>query len=146
MMRYLIGEITEVYAKQRSRLLHTIDCPDTNCLIVEFANGVIGSMTATWAYDPGDWSHANVLDITFDQSVLHWTHGGVRVTKDGQTEELTRPDRSIDAVFIEAVRTGNGSLIRSPYTDGVKSLAVSLAANRSGKTGRPEKIKELLMS
>ncbi|MBI4530343.1 MAG: Gfo/Idh/MocA family oxidoreductase [Candidatus Latescibacteria bacterium] len=143
MMRYLIGEITEVYTKQRSRLLRTIDCPDTNCLTFEFASGVIGSMTATWAYDPSDWSHANVLDITFDQSVLHWTYGGVSVTKDGQTAELTRPDRSIDAVFIEAVRTGDGSAIRSPYTDGVKSLAVSLAANRSGKTGRPEKIKEV---
>lgn len=140
MMRYIIGEITGVYAKQRSRLLHEIDCPDTNCLVFEFENGAIGSMTATWAYDPRDWSHANVLDITFDQSILHWTHGKVIVTKDYQTTELTRPDRSIDEVFIEAVRTGDGSAIQSPYSDGVKSLAVSLIANRSGKTGRPEKI------
>ena len=45
----------------------------------------------------------------------------------------------IDPVFIEAVRTGDASAIRSPYLDGLKSLDVTLAMNKSAETGRPEK-------
>ena len=55
-----------------------------------------------------------------------------------ETKELTRPCKSIDAVFIEAVRTKDGSQIRSPYSDAVKSLAISLAANESGMSGAPK--------
>jgi predicted dehydrogenase len=137
MMRYLIGEVAQVQALQARRLLHEIDCPDTHALVVQFENGALGSMTTTWAYDPRDWSHANVLDITFDQALLHWSATGAVITRDGETTEQKKPDRSIDSVFVEAVRSGDRSLIRSPYSDGVKSLAVSLAALQSAEEGRP---------
>jgi hypothetical protein len=42
-----------------------------------------------------------------------------------------------DQVFLEAIRSGDGSRIRSSYADAVKSLAVSLAANESYQTGKP---------
>jgi hypothetical protein len=37
--------------------------------------------------------------------------------------------------FLEAIRTGNRSLIRSDYSDGVRTLAVTLAADESGRMG-----------
>ena len=41
----------------------------------------------------------------------------------------------MDATFIEAVRTGDGSKIRSPYPDAAKSALLSIAANESLATG-----------
>ena len=45
--------------------------------------------------------------------------------------------------FVNAVRTGDRSAIRSPYSDAVRSLAVSLAMNQSARENRPVKIAEL---
>ncbi len=134
MMRYLLGEVTEVLACQASRILHEIDCPDTNVVALKFASGALGSLTTSWAFDPRDWSNANILDILYDANLLHWTGAKVTHTRDAKTTEETRPGQQIDAVFIEAVRTGNRSLIRSDYSDGIKSMAVSLAANESART------------
>ena len=43
-------------------------------------------------------------------------------------------------VFLEAVRTGDASHIRSSWSDAMRSLAVALAMNRSIETGRPEPV------
>ena len=133
MMRYLVGEVAEVTARHASRQLHEIDCPDVHVVVFEFENGALGSLTTTWAYDPSDWSNANVLDILYGQSLLTWTSGRVAITQKGATSERTAEGRGIDEVFVQAVREGNASLIRSPYADGVKSLAVSLAALEAGE-------------
>lgn len=42
-----------------------------------------------------------------------------------------------DRTFIDAVLTGDGSRIRSPYADAVKSLEFTLACNKSMETGQP---------
>ena len=125
-----------MYARQASRVLHEIDCPDVHAIVLEFEGGALGSLTTTWAYDPRDWSHANVLDITFEQSLLHWSAGSAEITAGGVTTEHKRPDRSIDELFVDAVRRGDRSAILSPYADAVKSLAVSLAALQSAAEDR----------
>ncbi|MBD3184134.1 hypothetical protein GF312_17750 [Candidatus Poribacteria bacterium] len=139
MMRYMGGEITEVFALQENRALKETDCPDVNALCVKFASGAIGSLTATWAY-AGDWSNANVLDIMFENSMIHWYPGGIEIKPDPENPPEEKAGQSIDRVFVDAVKSGDGSNIRSPYTDAVKSLAVSLAANRSGKSGKIESV------
>ena len=48
---------------------------------------------------------------------------------------LTRADRSIDAVFLQAVASGAWDEIRSDYADAVTTLAVTLAANASAAAG-----------
>jgi len=45
-----------------------------------------------------------------------------------------------DRTFIEAVISGDRSKIRSPYADAVKTLAFTLACNKSMETGAPVKI------
>jgi predicted dehydrogenase len=141
MMRYLLGDVTEVFAMQASRVLHDIDCPDMNVVAMRFAGGVVGSLTTCWAMDPRDWADANILDILYDDKRMHWTSGKVVHTRNGKTEEENRPGKQIDAVFVEAVRTKDPSLIRSDYSDGVKSMAVSIAANESGRKNAPVIVK-----
>ena len=105
-----------------------------HAVVFEFENGALGSLTTMWAYDPSDWSNANVIDILYGECLLNWTGSRVVVTKNRETTERTAPGPGIDEVFVDAVRKGDGSLIRSPYSDAVKSLAVSLAAVESGQT------------
>jgi len=140
MMRYLIGEVEEVYALQANRILKEIDCPDNNCVTMKFTSGAIGSLTTSWSYDPGDWSHANVLDILYEDQLIHWDGGGLQVKENEQLVTKRAPGPGIDEVFVDAVRRGDGSNILSPYSDAVKSLAISLAANRSGEEGVPVRV------
>lgn len=45
-----------------------------------------------------------------------------------------------DRTFIDAVITGDGSKIRSPYADALKSVEFTLACNKSMETGMPVKL------
>lgn len=140
MMRYLVGEVEEVYAISANRVLKEIDCPDNNCVTMEFANGAVGSLTTSWSYDSGDWSHANVVDLLYEDKLIHWGVGGLGVRENGEVVTKTAPGPSIDEVFVDAIREGSGSKILSPYSDAVKSLAISLAAIQSSETGKPVSI------
>lgn len=137
MLCYLVGEVQSVYALQDRRILTETDCPDVNALALRFENGAVGTFTATWALHGGDWSQANICEITFDDSRLHWTAGRLTVHEAGAPGEEQRPDASIDAAFVDAVRLNDPSLIRSSYDDAVRTLAVTLAADESARTGQP---------
>ena len=45
-----------------------------------------------------------------------------------------------DRTFIDAVLTGDGSKIRSPYSDAYKSVVFTIACNKSMETGLPIKV------
>lgn len=137
MLRYLVGEVRSVYALQDRRILTETDCPDVNALALRFENGAVGTFTATWALHGGDWSQANLCEITFDDSRLRWTAGTLTVHEGGAPREEKRPDASIDAAFVDAVRLNDPSLIRSSYDDAVRTLAVTLAADESARGGQP---------
>jgi predicted dehydrogenase len=139
MLRCLAGEITEVYCASAQQVLKEIDCPDFNVVALKFANGAVGSLTTSWAFGQG-WGHANVIDILFDDAMLNWSQGKLTVSRDGKVEELTQPGPGIDQIFIDAVRTGDRSRIRSPYPDAVRSLAVTLAMNQSARENRPVRV------
>jgi len=49
-----------------------------------------------------------------------------------------------DRTFIDGAISGDGSKIRSPYSDAVKSLAFTLACNKSMDTGLPVNVDDLL--
>ena len=44
---------------------------------------------------------------------------------------------NIDQAFVEAIRRRDQTLIRSSYADGLKTAAVTIAANQSAREGRP---------
>lgn len=142
MMRNLIGEVESVYAMQANRMLKDIDCPDSNSVSLQFTSGAVGSLTAAWAYT-GGWDNANVLDILYEGDLLNWNPARVNVKEDGEWVDKTEPSPSIDEVFVNAVRSDDDSQILSPYTDAVKTLAISLAANLSAEENRLVQISSL---
>ena len=142
MMRNLTGEVDSVYAMQANRTLKEIDCPDSNSVTLQFSSGAIGSLTAAWAY-AGGWENTNVLDILYDGELINWSPGRVSVHEDGNWVDKNEPGPTIDEVFVNAVRNGDNSQILSPYTDAVKSLEISLAANLSAEQNKPIEISSL---
>ncbi|HCK12875.1 TPA: hypothetical protein DHW51_02040 [Candidatus Poribacteria bacterium] len=142
-MRYLLGEVEEVHAMQTSRVLTEIDCPDSNIVSLKFENGAVGSLTTYWAFDNGDWSHTNVIDILYKDQLINWNPSRLRIKENGEYIDKTEASPSIDEVFVKAVRSGDRSQILSPYGDAVKTMAVSIAANQSGRTGKSIKINDL---
>ena len=143
MMRYLGGEVASVYAMQANRFLKETNCPDANSVSLQFESGAVGALTATWAY-AGDWANANIVDVLYEDALLNWNPSRVSVQETGEWTDKTAPSPTIDEVFVEAVRNGDASSILSPYSDAVKTLAISLAANRSAAENRPIALSEIL--
>jgi len=144
MLRYLVGEIDEVYNAAANRVLGNIDCPDVNGLSMRFENGAVGSMATCWHLDPSDWSNANVVDVLFDANTLHFAGGKLSIHPEIEGVDLEpRETPSIDEEFVKAVKNNDFSSIKSPYADGVKSMAVSIAAIQSAETGKAVKVSEV---
>jgi predicted dehydrogenase len=145
MIRYLAGEVTEVYGHEAKMLRGGGDCPDVNCALLKLASGGAVMVSATWGGgDPNDWSQTNQLQLFWDRYRADWNPGSLTVSPEESSDESeageSEPEREIDEVFLEAVRSGDGSAILSPYSDGVMSLAVSVGYEKSAATGRPVKL------
>lgn len=73
--------------------------------------------------------------IKGDGNLARSEHEGfIRYTEEGDAGILC------DRTFIEAVINNDGSKIRSPYSDAIKSVAFTLAVNQSMDTGLPVKV------
>ena len=69
--------------------------------------------------------------IKGDGNLKRSASGALTYSQDGDAGILC------DRTFIEGVISGDGSKIRSPYADAVKTLAFVLACNKSMATGKP---------
>lgn len=142
LMRLLVGEVEEVYAVQARRVLAAITSPDAYVVSLRFACGALGALTTSWAYDPGDWSQANVLHLVLDGCILHLGAGGVEVLPTGRWQLPEVGEADMYEAFVEGVRTGNPARVESSYDDALATLAVSLAANESARSGRAVRVAE----
>jgi len=139
MIRCLAGEVVEVHANYALRMLTDVeglDVPDVMATTFKLANGGVGSLTSSCGLLNGGGK--GDLDIMADKTILKWGHAAISAVP-GEHPELEAPlgeAPSIDAVFIEAVKTGDATKIRSSYLDGLKSLDVTLAMNESAETGK----------
>jgi predicted dehydrogenase len=63
---------------------------------------------------------------------------------DKDTKEIVKQEGDVfeaeDRAFLEAVEKNEPSLVRTPYEDALKTLAVALAANESMETGKPVRL------
>jgi hypothetical protein len=89
---------------------------------------------------------ANVLDITFDEKYLRWSPASVVVKHEGNEKEASGESKfpSADHAFIEAVRLKDQSLILSDYDEGLRTVAVTLAAAESARRNAPVQVAEML--
>ncbi len=133
LMRYLAGEAERVSAESHRGALADVpgcDVDDAVSVNLRFAGGTIANLLCSCAlqaqYAPGLEIIARGQRLWLDLPPQP-----VRLErKDGVDQVLASAhDRFIreDQAFVEAVRSGQQSLIRSDYADAVKTLALTLA-------------------
>ena len=141
--RYIAGEITEVSAITARGFVtdvanYTVD--DAMVVNVRFVSGAIGNITTGCHLRPGITLEPGVELLVSSRSTQCLVAGSEVVIdhRDGHGEHLkTEPDlfEIEDRLFLRAVAEKNETLIRSSYADGMKTLAVTLAANESAAAG-----------
>jgi len=142
LIRYLAGDIVEVFKKDALRVNtdqenHTV--PDAEIMTMVFESGAIGYITASCAFTKGGGSGR--LDFILEGHIM-LRYSGLQIVPEGaaEIEVDDKPIPSIDEAFIQAIKTGDASIVRSPYLDGLKSAAVTIAGNQSAREGRPVRI------
>ena len=141
LLRYFLGEITEAHAYGHSGLPDSYadfeDCTVCNLL---FENGAIGHVTSTCCADGIDCFAAELIGsgtyvrLTMDHD-LNARFGTEEVNYKGEESGYFRQIEE----FLKAVEGNAQQSVRSSYEDSVRTLAVTVAANRSLVTGKPEK-------
>lgn len=149
MMRAIVGDVDEVYASYALRALQDVenlDIDDTGLAIFHFKNGANGTL-ATCCIMPQGGFRNNEVEVVCRDFVARIGGGAVMVTEPGVVKEyrLGPGDAMLreDYNFLEAIATGNGSLIRCPYEEALRSHAVAVAMGRSNDEHRPVKISEV---
>lgn len=144
LLRYLLGEVEEVYAAYANRHMHTqkedVTVPDVGTVTMRMKNGMVATVSNTCMMPIG---HTTGLHVYTDAGVLELSSGGLKeFTSDRTTEYKNRsnPYEAENRAFLHAVRTGDVSGIRSSYADAWLTQRITLAANQSAKTGLPVRI------
>lgn len=138
--RYLVGDIRRVSAEYATRALGHLDnftVNDVGTVNLAFENGVVGNISTSCMLGQG---YTVGLHVLCQGIVLEEQANTLRVIQPGHSQEFRSNENPYlleDRTFIEAVQTGNSANIRAPYVEAVKTLLVTLAANRSATTGQP---------
>jgi myo-inositol 2-dehydrogenase/D-chiro-inositol 1-dehydrogenase len=145
MARYLFGEVKTVHATWSKGLMKAVpkyNVEDASCVNLQFKSGLCGTIFSGCFLK----GYGKVgLDI-WTPEVLY-EYGGrskVVIRKAGAEPETLNVGNDFGAeivkTFINAVRKGDGSKLKSTYADAAKSLAVVLAANESMATGQAVRV------
>ncbi|OLS42179.1 Gfo/Idh/MocA family protein [Bacillus sp. MRMR6] len=141
LLRYLCGDIKEVYAAYNSTMMaekvEGTTTSDVGSVIVKLQNGMVATISNTCILPEPNKSG---LEIYTDEGVLElWNHQlrDVRGKRIVEYTEQNNPYFVENQIFLDAVRTGNTSNILSTYQDAVKTHQVTVAANQSAMTGKP---------
>ena len=141
MARYLFGEVKTVYAVARYDLIPDTDydIEEASAVSLQLENGVFGIMFSACFTTNG--MRRSGLDIFCEDGSLEYHLRSALVLSTAEGTSTWNPENNctidMDSTFIEAVRTGDGSAIRSPYSDAAKTAILSIAANQSLETGLP---------
>ncbi len=141
MVRNLFGEPVSVYCTARRGLVERdgYDLHDCSIAAITFENGVIASIF-TGCYTNGHPGYHNGLHIhCVDGEVDYQLRNNVTFkTKNETLNYLRVEDAGVaeDRTVIDAIKANDQSLIRSPYRDACKTLALTLACNESINTGK----------
>ncbi|MHC4591531.1 MAG: Gfo/Idh/MocA family protein [Planctomycetota bacterium] len=154
LLRYLAGEVETVYAIASNGGMTDIqgyDVEDASVANLEFSNGTVGYVVSSCVLTEGGDAQ---VGLRFDgrDFTLKLATDSLELADGSRRECLPFPAPPggwmglADRAFIEAVRSGDRSAIRSDYSDALRTLALTLAVNKSMETGGPASPSELLMS
>lgn len=169
MIRYIMGEPTQVFTMGTRGFVTGVEEYDTDDLTttnIRFASGALGTVS-TGCYATGGQCCDNAITFSAEDARLnHYIiakvdiYGEKPVAQEEGSSEVVKGDGKMsadggeamtvkddgqagdlcDRTFVDAVLTGDGSKILSPYADAVKTLEFVLACNRSMEANAPIEI------
>ena len=140
LIRYFLGDVASVHASGIKGVSEGIaDFEECTVCNMQFESGAVGNITSTCVARAHD---SFATELVGDDIYLKLTHDlGLRGQIGGETIDYTGTEagyfRQVEQ-FIKAVEANDQGLVLSSYADAVKTLAVTLAANRSLETGQVE--------
>ncbi len=148
LLRWVMGEVEAVAATYSFDRLFKDDpeytIPDSQAVLMQFKSGASATLTTSCALGKAWWGG---MEFVLRNARVSVQSDGVKVTPEDTYALPPLPEDSptADQMFVRAVATGDRSLLLSPYDDGLRSAAVTLAANLSAENGgRLVYLKELL--
>lgn len=169
-IRYVFGEPEEVCTYGTRGFVTGIpdyNTDDLSTTIVKFKSGALGVISTGDYANTGDSFDSKIIFSSRDKraelkildSFKVYGEKPAEKTDDGKDGFVIKGDGALsaggdsivyrevgdagilcDRTFIEAVISGDGSKVRSPYADAFKSVAFTMACNESMKTGKPVKV------
>ncbi|MCL6601982.1 MAG: Gfo/Idh/MocA family oxidoreductase [Paenibacillus sp.] len=145
LLRYLAGEVTEVYGMFGNRVVHEqhedVSVSDVGTVSLKLESGIVANISNTCVL-PGEVSRVG-LSFYNDRGLLDWNPERLLEVRSGDSTERVNtgnPYLRESEAFLHAVRTGDRSRILSDYEDGYKTLKVTCAAYESAQSGLPVKL------
>ncbi len=144
-LRWLYGEPLSVYATCSRGIVRPgidaseeYDTDDHSTAVLRFPNNVTATLVSG-CYSRGVRPNCGYV-ITLDDMILDYRlRNNLIIRTAHETRDIDRQvDQTfiLDRVFLDAVRSGDGSAIRSPYPDAYKTLKLGFAANESMESGQ----------
>ena len=143
-LRWLFGEPLSVYAVNATGIVQPgvdavpeYDTDDYSVCLFRFKNNITATL-ASGCYCKGIQPKNGLVVILNDIVLDYRLRNNLTITTKNQTLDIKRGNNQtydLDRDFINAVKSGDGTRIRSPYEDALRSLKVAFAANRSMETG-----------
>ena len=138
LMRFLVGDVTGVAAEIDNLIIgkevEHMTGEDFSIVMMRFKSGAMGVVCSSCA-SQNTFLGTAVRIIAKKVALEHIGHARtLRIFKRDHIEEVRSqmdPLLEEDKLFIEAVRTGDTSRIRSSFEDAMKTLEVTIAANRA---------------
>lgn len=162
LLQYLMGPIKQVSAMARTLCHQRIEVEDTSAVVVEFANGALGTMACTTSMYPG---HYRLIEVAGDQGTVAMADSKFTFW---QFAKETDEDSKIRAEFLDFPKVSVGAANPSagmthalhqanfadflaaldakaqPTISGLearKAVQIILAVYESAKSGKPVEIK-----
>ncbi|MBE6929478.1 MAG: Gfo/Idh/MocA family oxidoreductase [Ruminococcaceae bacterium] len=169
MMRYILGEPVEVFTMGTRGFIKDVEGYDTDDLtstIIRFESGALGTVS-TGCYAKGGQCSDNTITFSAkDARLNHYIINKVQIygeapeVADPNANEFIKGDGAMradggevitikdqgqagdlcDRTFVDAVLSGDGSKILSPYADALRTLEFVMACNQSMDSNLPIKI------
>ena len=134
LMRYLAGDVDSLYGQGFSGInkFENYDVEDASIVNMHFNSGALGSLTCNWLLS----GYQSALEIITKGFQIQCSTTSLKIISGNKREEFLPSNNFAllqDEIFVEAVKNNDPAKIKSDYSDGLKSLEVTLAANESMK-------------
>ena len=112
---------------------------DSTAVALQFASGATGTLSMTYGLPLSIPGHLALDIVAEGPLLLRFTGAELQVVTEAGVESWSLeepPDFAAVATFLQAVRSGDRSILRVPYDDAVQTLRVALACNEAAEQSR----------